>query len=850
MYQAGARTFIEAGPGRVLTGLVGTILGDRPHTAIACDVPGEDGLHRFLSALAELIAAGVPVDPAPLFAGRAQPVAGTPARPAWTVDGHLVRTADGTPVAGGLQPVTLEPRMALGNGPGDARAASADAVVTEFLRACRELIAAQREVLLGYLGGAPADGPAAAASLSADAAAAPALPAMPHLSAAPKLPGTPPLTSGPTVSSGLTLSPGLTLSSGAALPSGAPPSSGGPVAAAAGRAEIAAAVVTVISARTGYPPDMLGPDLDLEADLSIDSIKRTEIIAALAGQLGLAQADVADDTAIEELTQVKTISGITGWLLEHLGGAASAGGLSSSGWATPRTPRGGPDRKDRDPIGPASSVDALPPPRAGRPRRLVVEKAGLAPGCGDLARGGRFLIVEDGGGVALELAELLERGGAAAVTTAAPTAEDAAGADALVHLGALRPGTVSPDAASPDAAAVLPGGFAVIRAALDGGAHTVLVATATGGTFGAAADGALRDLGLRDLGLRGLMRTVAAEYPDVLARAVDVDPKESSLAVAAQLLAELADRAGPVVTGYRAGQRVGLRLREAGPLPAADGTSLGLDPDSVVLLTGGARGITAAAAVALARAAGCHIELIGRTPPPGPPDPELDAADPDAIRRALIGRGMADPREIEARAGRALREREIRATLAALRQSAASVRYHAADVRDAGAVGAVLRDVYGRHGRLDGVIHGAGVLADRLLRDKTPESFERVYATKVDGARALLSGLRDDLRFAVLFASVSGIFGNRGQADYSAASDALDSLAHAWSARLPGRVVAVDWGPWAGGGMVSPDLAREYARRGVTLIDPGEGVACLLAEIADRRGPAQVIYLCDEVPSG
>jgi hypothetical protein len=48
--------------------------------------------------------------------------------------------------------------------------------------------------------------------------------------------------------------------------------------------------------------------------------------------------------------------------------------------------------------------------------------------------------------------------------------------------------------------------------------------------------------------------------------------------------------------------------------------------------------------------------------------------------------------------------------------------------------------------------------------------------------------------------------------------------------------------------MVSPELAREYERRGIMLIDPAEGAACLLAELATSDGPAQVIYMCDEVP--
>jgi len=67
MYEAGARVFVEAGPGRVLTALVGKILGDRAHTAVACDAQGEPGLRRLMFALAELAAAGVPVDVGKLF---------------------------------------------------------------------------------------------------------------------------------------------------------------------------------------------------------------------------------------------------------------------------------------------------------------------------------------------------------------------------------------------------------------------------------------------------------------------------------------------------------------------------------------------------------------------------------------------------------------------------------------------------------------------------------------------------------------------------------------------------------------------------------------------------------------
>ena len=286
------------------------------------------------------------------------------------------------------------------------------------------------------------------------------------------------------------------------------------------------------------------------------------------------------------------------------------------------------------------------------------------------------------------------------------------------------------------------------------------------------------------------------------------------------------------------------------PLDASASAGAGLGPDSVVLLTGGARGITAACAMALARTSGCHIELLGRTPlPEGLEAPAIAAAaDAPALRAALVGQGVRTPAEVEAAVRRILSAREVRGTLDAISPLAASVHYQPDDVSDAGAVRTVIEEICARHGRLDGAIHGAGVLEDRLLADKTPESFARVFGTKVEGARSLAAALdgRPEVGFLVLFGSVSGVFGNSGQVDYSAANDALDTLARMWDGRVARRVVALDWGPWGStaGGMVSPELEREYARRGIVPIAPEEGVAALFAELAwGHPGRSQVVYM-------
>ncbi|WP_033424572.1 acyltransferase domain-containing protein [Actinomadura flavalba] len=149
MYAAGARIFVEAGPGDTLTGFVRQILADRPHTAVACDVPGDPGVPRLLLTLAELAAVGVPVDAHALFAGRdAHVLDAAPPAPTWTVEGPVVRAPDGSRTAPAPPAPSADPVP-------QPSAETAQAVV-EYLRATRELAAAQRDVVLGLLGAGPA----------------------------------------------------------------------------------------------------------------------------------------------------------------------------------------------------------------------------------------------------------------------------------------------------------------------------------------------------------------------------------------------------------------------------------------------------------------------------------------------------------------------------------------------------------------------------------------------------------------------------------------------------------------------------------------------------------------------
>ncbi len=180
-------------------------------------------------------------------------------------------------------------------------------------------------------------------------------------------------------------------------------------------------------------------------------------------------------------------------------------------------------------------------------------------------------------------------------------------------------------------------------------------------------------------------------------------------------------------------------------------------------------------------------------------------------------------------------QREIRRTLARIEASGARALYRAVDIRDAAAVGVRTDNRYVSKLRrpVRGIIHGAGVLADARIEDKTVEQFERVYATKVAGLRALLQAVDpDELRALVLFSSSTGRFGRAGQVDYAIANEVLNKLAQQQARRLPRcRVVSVNWGPWDGG-MVSA-RPQESLRAGRHRPDSA-GRGCELS----RRGTA------------
>jgi NAD(P)-dependent dehydrogenase (short-subunit alcohol dehydrogenase family) len=382
--------------------------------------------------------------------------------------------------------------------------------------------------------------------------------------------------------------------------------------------------------------------------------------------------------------------------------------------------------------------------------------------------------------------------------------------------------------------------------AAQNGGSALIACTAMGGTFGTASldSPPVPSQG----GVVGFTKCVGAEWPDVRVKAVDLDTNEPVEVLATHVLGELwALEADPEI-GYVNGRRMAI---EVVPTAAPADPSFDLPSDAVILATGGARGITAEVCLELAERYQLTFVLVGQAALP----PMSDAPDvatlttPAEIKRALMVRLQAasarvTPAMVEKAYRQIVKDREIRETISKLSAAGARTHYVQLDVQDEQAFGALIDDIYATYGRLDGVIHGAGIIEDKLVHEKSAESFDRVFRTKSISAFVLSRHLKPEtLRFLILFSSVAGRFGNRGQADYAAANEVVSKLAVVLQRRWPARVCSIAWAPWDKLGMVSPELKREFARRGVELLSLPAGRRALWQEIQQSPAAAAEVVI-------
>ncbi|MFG3140231.1 SDR family NAD(P)-dependent oxidoreductase [Streptomyces sp. NPDC048211] len=616
------------------------------------------------------------------------------------------------------------------------------------------------------------------------------------------------------------------------------------------------ALLAVVSEKTGYPVDMLDASMDIEADLGVDSIKRVEIVSGLQGMFPRIR-----EMDTQRIGELRTLDDVVNVL------------IASDTEA---------DGAEPEPGGTEAVAEDEPGSGVGR-LQVAYDTVGEVVTQGKaFAPRSAALLVDDGSAHTRGVVDELLSMGLRPHLVALPGVSPGAGSVPVTRLGSWDEAALAEAVEDVVRRAgrldlcvqMAGGGVATVAHAVERLAHVVLLAKltqehllATAGDErsgfvvitnldGAAGlDGGSLPAGMLG-GLTGLTKTLAVESPGLFCRSIDIAPGLDDETVRAIVNGELNDVDTALREVGRDGRRrTALTFAPAGVPAQASGRADGGSPNAsdVFVITGGARGVTAECVAAFAAEYPCELVVLGRTALEGEPE-WATGCEGAELKGRIIGRAKRSGAkvslpEIERRYRTLLAQREIAANLARFRAGGARVTYHAVDILDAGAV----KEALGPYQeRISGVIHGAGLLADRLIVKKKAEEVTAVLATKLVGLDNVLTSLSAQrLKHIVLFSSVAGLFGNRGQADYAVANEALNRTVAAL--RREGRaerVLSINWGAWDGG-MVTAELRKMFEDRGVVLIPQRVGAEMFAEQFSPGRSRDTIVMIGPTVgPAG
>jgi acyl transferase domain-containing protein/acyl carrier protein len=273
--------------------------------------------------------------------------------------------------------------------------------------------------------------------------------------------------------------------------------------------------------------------------------------------------------------------------------------------------------------------------------------------------------------------------------------------------------------------------------------------------------------------LFGLGKAVGQEYANLSCRALDLEDLDQ----VGQIMPELRLPKGPYLTAYRDGERY-LETVAKVRIANAEKAALEIREQGVYLITGGTGGIGLELGRYLASKKRITLALMNRNTLPGREEWD-DILQNDGNRK--LGRQIRTIREIEA--------------------TGSKVVLYRGDVADEAALQAVIGGLRENYGRINGIIHSAGVAGDGYIINRTETLFNEVLRPKVHGTWLLDHLTRaDQLDFMVMCSSMTTVLGAPGQGDYTAANSYLDSFA--WQRNRRGqRTLTINWTGWSETGM-------------------------------------------------
>ncbi|MCL1067075.1 phosphopantetheine-binding protein [Shewanella olleyana] len=638
--------------------------------------------------------------------------------------------------------------------------------------------------------------------------------------------------------------------------------------------QVQSTMMTVVAEKTGYPTEMLELSMDMEADLGIDSIKRVEILGTVQDELpGLPELNP------EDLAECRTL----GEIVSYMGSKLPAAGAMNSKLSTSAAEGSQPTLSSTD-TSPATATAELAtdlPPH----QEVALKKLPAADKLVDGFSKDACIVINDDGHNAGVLAEKLVATGLTVAVIRSPESVTSAQSPLSSDIASFTLSAVNDDAISDVIAQIskqhkiagfvhlqpqltaqgpLPlsdAGFVAVEQAFLMAKHlqkpfaelaktervSFMTVSRIDGGFGYLNSNELAKAELNQAALSGLSKTLGHEWPTVFCRALDITPSFEAVELAQAVIEELFDL--DTATAEVGISDQGRHTLSATTTAQTRYQTTSLNNEDTVLVTGGAKGVTFECALTLAKQTQSHFILAGRSEhlagnlPTWAKSviaaaPNVSEVNTSQLKAAAIGfiqsqGNKPTPKQIDALVWPITSSLEIDRSLAAFKAVGASAEYISMDVSSDAAIKQSLAGLK----PITGIIHGAGVLADKHIQDKTLAELGRVYGTKVSGFAGIINAIdASKLKLVAMFSSAAGFYGNTGQSDYSMSNEILNKTALQLAANYPqAKVMSFNWGPWDGG-MVSSALKKMFVERGVYVIPLDKGANLFAHSLLSESG--------------
>ena len=610
--------------------------------------------------------------------------------------------------------------------------------------------------------------------------------------------------------------------------------------------DVRTALLDALCEATGYPAEVIDPDMDLEADLGIDSVKQMQALGTVAERVGIQPESL-------DLSQARTLRQIVE-CLEH---------------AEPTAPR----RQDGRPAdeGPHAAEDA-----SGVKRfvpQIIYKPLADDPGLTDWSDAACLFIRSSDHELDESIRQTLQPLFREVHATTAdeiidsgthPTVESGTPVRMILDCHSFHDGIPSFGQRSEAWMRIVRERYArtfrlsqilypLIEHAEDGMAW--LSVTGTGGVSGAGSKGKGDPLDALDT---GFYKSLGKELRNLQVKTMDVDsPDDVPGAILDEVRHYRQDQ--DCEMGYLHGRRhvvrvIPMQMRQEHAIRRQ------LPEGTVAFFSGGSRGIALECAKALADdQPRINVVVTGRSDVDDPraqrwlrlSDEEWAQAKPDFIREVKrkdpsLG-AIALSEEYDRIGHIRILARNLRTAVSARR----NLHYIPCDIADAQSTEDAVHKARRQWGDLSLVVHAAGLESFGRLPGKTLDRTMRSIAVKLGGFINLYHATKDEpsLTAFVSFGSVSGRFGMDGQVDYTAAAAALSALSHTIPMNMPAdrRIpfVTMEWSAWGQVGVaVHPQvIAVQEQDRGMEYIPVRTGTEFFLDELALGTADPEVLIM-------